>query len=127
MDTTTPVIMTMALVGFGAFMFGVFVASVSSKAAGKSGDPNTFSGGLALQEMRRLESKVDVLLKHFDLTSQAAAPVVHIDQNSDMPPEVMAYLPGKKIEAIKMYRTLKGVGLKEAKDKVDAACREMRF
>nr|WP_298166805.1 ribosomal protein L7/L12 [uncultured Pseudomonas sp.] len=37
-----------------------------------------------------------------------------------LPPEVMAALErGHKIEAIKLLRELKGVGLKEAKDAVD--------
>ncbi len=32
---------------------------------------------------------------------------------------------GQKIEAIKQYRTMHGVGLKEAKDAVDARAREL--
>ena len=34
-------------------------------------------------------------------------------------------LGGQKIEAIKQYRAMHGVGLKEAKDAVDARAREL--
>jgi ribosomal protein L7/L12 len=49
---------------------------------------------------------------------------------SDSPPspaEIDALLRGgRKIEAIKMYRTLHGVDLKAAKDAIDARGRELR-
>ncbi|MFP6848119.1 MAG: ribosomal protein L7/L12 [Pseudomonas sp.] len=44
--------------------------------------------------------------------------MTELDQS--LPPEVVAALQrGRKIEAIKLLRELKGLGLKEAKDAVD--------
>lgn len=44
-----------------------------------------------------------------------------VEQGQDLPPEVLAALQqGRKIEAIKLLRELKGIGLKEAKDAVDS-------
>jgi hypothetical protein len=40
-------------------------------------------------------------------------------------PAVAAQLPGKKIEAIKIYRSQSGKGLKESKEQIDAWCREL--
>ena len=40
--------------------------------------------------------------------------------NQDLPPQVVAALQrGQKIEAVKLLRELRGIGLKEAKDAVD--------
>ncbi|HZX52745.1 MAG TPA: ribosomal protein L7/L12 [Pseudomonas sp.] len=40
--------------------------------------------------------------------------------NEDLPPQVVAALErGQKIEAIKLLREFKGIGLKEAKEAVD--------
>jgi ribosomal protein L7/L12 len=40
--------------------------------------------------------------------------------DQDLPPQVVAALErGQKIEAIKLLRELKGIGLKEAKEAVD--------
>ncbi len=42
------------------------------------------------------------------------------ESDQDLPPQVLDALQrGQKIEAIKLLRELKGVGLKEAKDAVD--------
>ncbi|MBU6454529.1 MAG: hypothetical protein KGS72_22360 [Cyanobacteria bacterium REEB67] len=38
---------------------------------------------------------------------------------------VAAQLPDKKIEAIKIYRTQSGKGLKQSKEQIDAWCREL--
>lgn len=43
-----------------------------------------------------------------------------LDWNVLLSPEIQACLPHKKIEAIKIYRQRTGVGLKEAKDAIDA-------
>ncbi|MBS1994092.1 MAG: ribosomal protein L7/L12 [Cyanobacteria bacterium SZAS LIN-2] len=40
-------------------------------------------------------------------------------------PEILALLPDNKIEAIKLHRMQTGLGLKESKDIIDAAWREM--
>jgi len=56
----------------------------------------------------------------------AAAPSVG-PASSRMPAEVlMLTTSGKMIQAIKLYRDLTGVGLKEAKAEVEAAAREAR-
>ena len=47
--------------------------------------------------------------------------------NEDLPPQVVAALErGQKIEAIKLLRELRGIGLKEAKDVVDDYVPERR-
>lgn len=67
--------------------------------------------------LRRLEQKVDFLLNELGLVEkeEASLPSVH-------PPlaEVVALLrQNRKIEAIKVYRQVMDVGLKEAKDAVE--------
>jgi ribosomal protein L7/L12 len=63
-----------------------------------------------------LEQKVDLILKHLG--------VEYVEQSPRCPlsPEVqaMARAPGRKIQAIKLHREQTGVGLKEAKDAVEA-------
>lgn len=54
--------------------------------------------------------------KRKDLSSTPAA---DFDWNVLLSPEMKAYLPNRKIEAIKLYRERTGVGLKEAKDAID--------
>ena len=63
--------------------------------------------------VRRLERKVDFLLQHFGLT--ATDP-----KTSQAHGEVLALKrAGRLIDAIKLYREITGVGLREAKDYVD--------
>ncbi len=61
--------------------------------------------------LSRLEAKVDLLLKHTGLAydPMAAVPSGVLD----------ALQGGNKIEAIKLYREATGVGLAEAKDRVE--------
>ena len=61
-----------------------------------------------------LERKVDFLLKHLDLTYEST--------ESDLASQAVIDLvwQGEKIEAIKLLREETGLGLKEAKDIVDA-------
>ena len=66
-------------------------------------------------QLNRIESKLDQLLAQSSPRSGAQAPA------SDSYAEVRASLAnGRKIEAIKLYRELTGVGLKEAKEAVEA-------
>jgi hypothetical protein len=59
---------------------------------------------------RRLERKVDLILKHLG-----------IDPNQGVDEKIMELVnAGRKIEAIKLYREQTGVGLKEAKDYVES-------
>ena len=59
--------------------------------------------------MGRLERKIDALLKHSGIDLTAAA----------MREAQALVKAGRKIEAIKLYRELTGVGLAEAKDAVE--------
>ena len=69
------------------------------------------SGRSHLPALSRLEAKLDVLLKHAGL---------QFDPYADAPqPVIDALRRGKKIEAIKEYRTATGAGLQEAKDYVE--------
>ncbi len=67
--------------------------------------------------LRRLEQKVDFLLNELGLVEKEEAnlPLIHPDMA-----EVVALLKqNNKIAAIKVYRQIMGVGLKEAKDAVE--------
>jgi ribosomal protein L7/L12 len=65
-------------------------------------------------KLRRLEAKVDMILRHLGLEYQ--------DPAGHLPDDVKALAddPMKKIAAIKMLRKNTGLGLKEAKDAVEA-------
>lgn len=68
-----------------------------------------------LAGLSRLEAKIDLLLKHAGLA---------YDPYKNVPAAVAdAVQRGQKIEAIKLYRTATGVGLKEAKDCVEEIAR----
>jgi Ribosomal protein L7/L12 C-terminal domain len=67
----------------------------------------------------RLERQVDFLFRHLGIDPDLA-----LDQDDALPPAMYDLIArGKKIEAIKIYREATGVGLKEAKDAVDAIAR----
>jgi ribosomal protein L7/L12 len=72
--------------------------------------------------MHRMEAMMQALLVRLGVESAEVTP--------QEPPETgairEALLLGKKIEAIKLYRELYGVGLKEAKDAIDAMERSLR-
>ena len=68
------------------------------------------------RRMARLEKKVDVLLDHFGLGDQFRIPA------NDQIRQLLQ--DGHKIQAIKVYRELTGVGLKEAKDAVEEMQRQ---
>jgi hypothetical protein len=84
-----------------------------------------FAGGSAaaswfkpsdVARLRRLEAKVDLLLKHLGLEYQGP------ETGAGLSAEVKALAddPGRKIAAIKLHREQTGLGLKEAKDAVEA-------
>ena len=61
--------------------------------------------------LSRVEAKLDLLLKQAN---------IKFDPYSNLPREVVEALrAGQKIKAIKLYRQLNGVGLKEAKDFIE--------
>src|SRR5262245_33244721 len=65
--------------------------------------------------LRRLEGKVDLILQHLGLEYKGPAP-------GELSEEVKALAddPARKIAAIALHRKETGVGLKEAKDAVEA-------
>ncbi|WP_433713726.1 ribosomal protein L7/L12 [Nocardia sp. CA-084685] len=66
----------------------------------------------------QLERKLDMIIKHLGLPSQdPAMPYDEIDE---------LIRQGKKIHAIKLYRTLTGHGLREAKDAIEERERHLR-
>jgi ribosomal protein L7/L12 len=67
----------------------------------------------------RIEAKLDLLMKHAG---------IEYEPFNALSAEVQDALQrGQKIEAIKLYRQATGVGLKEAKDAVEAAERDMKL
>jgi hypothetical protein len=81
-----------------AFIAGALLARLTA------GEPHSRS-------LSRLEAKIDAILKH-DL--------IAFDPYAGVPPAVVdALRRGRKIEAIKAYRTATGTGLKEAKEFVE--------
>ena len=66
------------------------------------------------RRIRRLEAQVALL------SEKLGVPFEEIGADSGIPQEVVALAQsGNKIQAIKLYRELTGVGLAEAKDVVD--------
>lgn len=63
----------------------------------------------------RMERKLDLILQKFEIN-----PASLTIQEPEFMQQVRALAPRNKIEAIKFYREATGVGLKEAKDVVDA-------
>lgn len=69
-----------------------------------------FGDPAAQQRLARLERQVEFIMQHLGIQ----------EPQPDRPAEVQALArAGKKIEAIKLYRELTGVGLAEAKAAVD--------
>jgi ribosomal protein L7/L12 len=59
----------------------------------------------------RVEAKLDAILKHQG---------IQFDPYAEVPPKVIEALQsGQKIEAIREYRVATGIGLKEAKERVE--------
>ena len=75
------------------------------------------------ERIRRLEQQVDHLYRHLGL-----APLPGAGGSTSTDAELLALVnDGKKIHAIKRYRELTGVGLKEAHDAVDELERRYRL
>lgn len=71
------------------------------------------------RRLTRVEAKLDLILKSLGLE----LPV----ENASVPSDVLAAIrDGKKIEAIKLLRAARGLGLKEAKDEVEEIEARMR-
>jgi ribosomal protein L7/L12 len=77
----------------------------------------------AVGRIRELERKVDLLMRHLGLEGSGAA-----SGGSGPPHGAIEGLirEGRKIEAIKLWREATGLGLKEAKEAVEALERRLR-
>jgi len=81
-------------------------------------------GGAAYASLRatdggrlaRLERKTDAILRHLNIDYVDPASPERLSEEVQM----LANDPAKKIQAIKLHRELTGLGLKEAKDAVEA-------
>ena len=67
--------------------------------------------------LNRLERKVDFLLRELNLVEKEEATLPDFDPVLNKVVELVRL--NRKIEAIKLYRELTGMGLKEAKEVVD--------
>jgi hypothetical protein len=68
------------------------------------------------RRLDRLEHQLDLLMRHLDVPQ----PGLDVGPDLAVDHDVVALArAGRKIEAIKRYRELTGVGLKEAKDAVE--------
>ena len=72
--------------------------------------------------MQRMEAMMQALLTRLDINPDTLRPI----ETSRNEPVRQAVLAGNKILAIKIYREIYGVGLKQAKDAIDTIEREMR-
>jgi hypothetical protein len=66
--------------------------------------------------LRRLEAKVDLVFRHLELEYKEPATPGGLSEDV----KALADDPAKKIAAIKLHREQTGLGLKEAKDAVEA-------
>lgn len=94
-------------------LVGVAVLVLLLAVAGRGGSTKQLE-----RRLDRMEHKLDLLLRHLDVPQPGPVigqgPDIAIDQDV-----VTLARAGRKIEAIKRYRELTGVGLKEAKDAVE--------
>jgi ribosomal protein L7/L12 len=67
-------------------------------------------------QLKRIEGKLNLVLKHLRLEYADSAILVELSDEV----KALAGDPSKKIQAIKVYREQTGLGLKEAKDAVEA-------
>jgi ribosomal protein L7/L12 len=88
------------------------------------GDAKDFVDGMGAaspaDNYRRLDDKINLILRRLEI------PFEPIQDNAFYTEIRNLLWTGKKIEAIKVYRETFNLGLKEAKDAVDAIEREMR-
>lgn len=68
--------------------------------------------------LRKLNAKVDLLLNHWNI-DPAMTSEQQVNPATDELWQQIAADPGRKIEAIKLYREVMGVGLAEAKHAVE--------
>ena len=102
--------LTAVLIGAAALIAAAVLVLLVA-AAGRGGSTKQLERRLA-----RVEGQLDLLLRHLDVPQPGPVqgPDLAVDQDV-----VLLARSGRKIEAIKRYRELTGVGLKEAKDAVE--------
>lgn len=100
---------------------------------GRSSQPSSLSNNDDLSSLytrlSRVEQKVDRILRQLEIGEAGESPTT--DFASDFPGRIPdgvlePLMRGNKIEAIRVYREATGVGLKEAKDAVEAIEVEQR-
>jgi hypothetical protein len=93
----------------------VVVVALSIMASGRAVSMRSPTGP-EVARLRRLEAKVDLILRHLGLEYQDPGPASRL---SDEVKELAAD-PTRKIAAIKLHREQTGLGLREAKDEIEA-------
>jgi ribosomal protein L7/L12 len=72
------------------------------------------------QRVALIEARLEQLFEHLNLAPRAAAKSGELDPNED--PEIQDLLAkGNKVQAVKRYRELTGVGIAEAQRAIDSA------
>jgi hypothetical protein len=85
---------------------------------GSGSDSSDQLVGSNRRQLIRLEKKVDLILKHLGLEYVDSDPISPEGLSEAV--QTIAAEPGRKIEAIRVHRLETGLGLKEAKDAVEA-------
>jgi ribosomal protein L7/L12 len=75
--------------------------------------------------MRRMEAMMSALLLRLDIDLEEVTSQELPEIRANHDPIYAALMAGNKIQAIKLYRELYGVGLKEAKDAIDEMMRNL--
>lgn len=83
--------------------------------SGGGSSRHQFSGG-DRRQLIRLEKKVDLILQHLGIEFKDDCPPSSLSSAV----QELARNPSQKIQAIRLHREQTGVGLKEAKDAVEA-------
>ena len=72
------------------------------------------------QRLALIEARLQQLFEHLDIAPRESAEGGELDPSQD--PEIQDLLAkGNQVQAVKRYRELTGLGLKEAKDAIDEA------
>jgi hypothetical protein len=90
-----------------AFIVIVFAGGSAAYASLRPSDVHRFA---------RLERKIDAILRHLNIEYVDPASALGLSEEV----QALANDPAKKIQAIKLHREQTGIGLKEAKEAVEA-------
>ena len=102
---------------FGALEFWdfIWIALIVSLFAGGAVAYSSYKPNDAAR-LRRVEAKLNLILKHLSLEYKDPGTPAGLSENV----KILADDPAQKIAAIKLHRELTGLGLKEAKEAVEA-------